>query len=102
MNKRDIRYLYNWWHGRCRKAPTPIWYHEAKELLESGDVTRIYEIYTQGFLGEKWLIITANGNRFLLENEVNDVNTSFVINQLRREFPEIGAKVERVESSALK
>ncbi len=92
--KRDKVELIKEYYGTCDLEN--VWYDKVNELYSTNNISKIYEIYTKGFLGAWYLIKDKDDNRYIVKHKVNDVNTKFMMNQFLDEID-----YEKLESGKL-
>lgn len=73
-----------------------VWFNKVKELNENKAIEKIYEVYTEEFLGAWYLIKDIEQNRYIVKHKTNDVNTKFGMNDYLLEND-----YERIESKEL-
>ena len=92
--ERDRVELIKEYYGICNLKN--VWFDKVNELYNTNNISKIYEVYTKGFLGAWYLIKDKDDNRYIVKHKVNDVNTKFMMNQFLNKID-----YEKLESGKL-
>lgn len=94
MNEQDIKSLALYYYGKSKLLE--IWHQEIRELHEAGLIKKIYEVYSNGYLGAWYMIVDKRNHKYIVHHKINNVNTAFMMQQFSKYYDFI-----RVESDTL-
>lgn len=87
-NLKDIQLLKN----TIKESQKPIkrvWYYDVEKIAKMNNIDKFYQVKERDFLSSTGYILTKDGQVLLLEHKTNNVNTSYVIAELYRNFDQV-------------
>ncbi len=74
---------------RTEKPLNRVWYNDVVKLATENKIDMFYQVNERGFLGSHAYILTTDNELLLMNHDINDVNTSYVIAECYRNFEQV-------------